>query len=214
MTAFGGSKETWYTNARAQEQYRKYIAAVVSRYKSSNAIFAWELANEPRCKGCNTDVIFKWASETSTYVKSLDPDHMVTLGDEGFGIPGGTSYPYGTSEGVDFVKNLGAKDLDFGTFHMYPSSCTSTSSSLEIHLGIPVLTDVFLKGACKTASGLAGSRTTPQPASRLASLVFWKSVSLALKLHPEMISNSTRWNPIGPLHAREAVAAGIPGAVC
>ncbi len=63
VNAFGGSKETWYTNQRAQDQYRKYIAAVVSRYKNSNAIFAWELANEPRCKGCNTDVIFKWASE-------------------------------------------------------------------------------------------------------------------------------------------------------
>ncbi|KAK0641757.1 glycoside hydrolase superfamily [Cercophora newfieldiana] len=122
VTAFGGSKETWYTNQRAQEQYKKYIAAVVSRYKSSNAIFAWELANEPRCKGCNTDVIFKWASETSAYVRSLDPEHMITLGDEGFGIPGASSYPYGYSEGVDFVKNLGVKDLDFGTFHMYPDS--------------------------------------------------------------------------------------------
>lgn len=47
---------------------------------------------------------------------------MITLGDEGFGLPGGSSYPYGTSEGVDFVKNLGIKNLDFGTFHMYPGS--------------------------------------------------------------------------------------------
>jgi len=133
VTAFGGSKETWYTNAKAQEQYRKYIAAVVGRYAKSDAIFAWELANEPRCKGCNTDVIFKWASETSAYVRSLDPSHMITLGDEGFGIPGDSTYPYGTSEGVDFVKNLKIKDLDFGTFHMYPDSCEPDSKNFHSH---------------------------------------------------------------------------------
>ncbi|GAB1319549.1 mannan endo-1,4-beta-mannosidase [Madurella fahalii] len=122
VSAFGGTKEGWYTNTRAQDQYKKYIAAVVSRYIDSPAVFAWELGNEPRCKGCNTDVIFKWATEISAYIRSLDPNHMITLGDEGFGLPGQTSYPYQYSEGVDFVKNLRIKDLDFGTFHMYPGS--------------------------------------------------------------------------------------------
>ncbi|KAJ9133937.1 Glycoside hydrolase [Coniochaeta hoffmannii] len=122
VAAFGGTKEGWYTNAKAQAQYRKYVAAVVGRYVDSPAVFAWELANEPRCKGCSTDVIYKWATDTSAYIRSLDAKHMITLGDEGFGVPGASSYPYGTSEGVDFVKNLGVKDLDFGVFHMYPGS--------------------------------------------------------------------------------------------
>ncbi|KAK3389317.1 glycoside hydrolase superfamily [Podospora didyma] len=122
VSAFGGTKENWFTNEKAQAQYKKYIAALVSRYINSPAIFAWELSNEIRCKGCNTDVVFKWATSTSAYIRSLDPNHLITLGDEGFGLPGGTSYPYQTSEGVDFVKNLGIKDLDFGTYHMYPSS--------------------------------------------------------------------------------------------
>jgi mannan endo-1,4-beta-mannosidase len=128
VKAFGGTKENWYTNTRAQEQYRKYIQAVVSRYKDSTAIFAWELANEPRCKGCNTDVIYNWATTTSAYVKSLDKNHMVTLGDEGMGISGGTSYPFQTGEGTDFAKNLKIPGLDFGTFHMYPGSCEFSSS--------------------------------------------------------------------------------------
>ncbi len=132
VTAFGGTKETWYTNDKAQAQYRKYIAAVVGRYVNSSAVFAWELANEPRCKGCNTDVIMKWATETSAYIRSLDPAHMITLGDEGFGLPGATSYPYQTAEGVDFVKNLGIKDLDFGVFHFYPGSCEWLRSILRV----------------------------------------------------------------------------------
>ncbi|KAK1777108.1 glycoside hydrolase superfamily [Copromyces sp. CBS 386.78] len=122
VTAFGGSQESWYTNSRAQAQYKAYIAAVVKRYINSSAVFAWELANEPRCKGCSTDVIYKWATDISAYIRSLDRNHMITLGDEGFGLPGATSYPYQTSEGVDFIKNLAIKDLDFGTFHFYPQS--------------------------------------------------------------------------------------------
>lgn len=121
VSAFGGSKATWYTNSAAQAQYRRYVQAVVSRYRNSRAIFAWELANEPRCPGCNTDVIYNWALSASQYVKSLDPNHMVTLGDEGFGLLGDGSYPYQYTEGVDFVRNLGISTLDFGTFHMYPS---------------------------------------------------------------------------------------------
>ena len=124
VTAFGGTKESWYTNTKAQSQYKKYIAAVVKRYTNSPAVFAWELGNEPRCKGCDTDVIYKWATEISAYIRSLDRSHMITLGDEGFGLPGADTYAYGTSEGVDFVKNLAIKDMDFGTFHFYPGSCT------------------------------------------------------------------------------------------
>ncbi|KLU81389.1 mannan endo-1,4-beta-mannosidase 1 [Magnaporthiopsis poae ATCC 64411] len=123
--AFGGDHNGWFTNAAAQAQYRAYIRAVVSRYAKSPSIFSWQLANEPRCRFCSTDVIYKWADETSRYVKSLDPDHMVSLGDEGFGLPGGnilTLYPYSTLEGVDFARNLEIKTLDFGTFHWYPES--------------------------------------------------------------------------------------------
>ena len=62
---FGTSTSTWYTNAKVQAQYQAYIKAVVSRYSSSAAIFAWELANEPRCKGCTTSVITGWGKQAS-----------------------------------------------------------------------------------------------------------------------------------------------------
>lgn len=50
---------------------------------------------------------------------------MVAVGDEGFGLIGENSYPYGTSEGLDFAKNLAIPDIDLGTFHFYPDTCTS-----------------------------------------------------------------------------------------
>ena len=130
VTVFGGTAETWYTNDAAQAQYRTYIEAVVSRYIDSDAILAWELCNEPRCHGCDTDVIYNWATNTSAYVKSLDSKHMVTLGDEGFGLPGDGSYPYTYEEGVDWQTNLGIDTLDFGTFHFYPDSCKFLSAGI------------------------------------------------------------------------------------
>ena len=106
-TYYGTTKTTWYTDSRVQAQYQAYIKAVVSRYSSSTAIFAWELANEPRCNGCATSIVTTWATKTAAYIKSLDGSHMITMGDEGFMNGGGDgSYPYTTGEGMDFAANL------------------------------------------------------------------------------------------------------------
>ncbi|RMJ27596.1 hypothetical protein PHISP_01516 [Aspergillus sp. HF37] len=124
INAYGGSLTDWYTKEDIQAAYRAYIKAVVSRYKSSSAVFAWELANEPRCKGCDTSVIHNWISETSKYIKSLDSQHMTCIGSEGFGLEAQSdgSYPYTYVEGLDFAKNLAIPTIDFGTFHLYPAS--------------------------------------------------------------------------------------------
>lgn len=118
------SNAQWYTNAKAQGQYQKYIQAVVSRYSESSAVFAWELANEPRCSGCDTSVITNWIATTSKYIKSLDANHMVTIGEEGFGLSTGDdgTYPYSFSEGTDFAANCAVEDIGFCTYHLYPDS--------------------------------------------------------------------------------------------
>jgi mannan endo-1,4-beta-mannosidase len=120
----GSTATTWYTNTCAQTQYKTYISTVVARYKTSTAVFAWELANEPRCNGCATSVITTWATTISAYIKSLDSNHLVTIGDEGFGVDGGTdtSYPFTLGEGLNFTTNLAIPTIDFGTFHLYPGS--------------------------------------------------------------------------------------------
>ncbi|KAJ5436933.1 Glycoside hydrolase superfamily [Penicillium cf. griseofulvum] len=121
INAYGGSKVEWFTNTKIQGVYQAYIKAVVSRYKDSPAIFAWELANEARCQGCSTDVIYNWVKTTAAYIKSLDANHMVTTGEEGMGLTIGSdnSYPYTTYEGNDFAKTLSIPEIDFGTFHLY-----------------------------------------------------------------------------------------------
>ena len=123
VNAFGGNSTSFYTDAKSQAAYRNYVQFIVNRYKKSPAIFAWELANEPRCSQCPSSVITNWATSISAYIKSLDSKHMVALGDEGWfdtASIGDGSYAYSGYEGVDFVKNLAIPTLDYGTFHCYP----------------------------------------------------------------------------------------------
>jgi mannan endo-1,4-beta-mannosidase len=123
------SKSEWYTNVKCQEQYQKYVKAVVTRHINSPAIFAWELANEPRCGGCETAVVTEWARRTAKYIKNLDRNHMVAVGDEGFGLvapptdPDPNSYPNTFNEGTDFASLIAIPEIDFGTYHLYPDHC-------------------------------------------------------------------------------------------
>ncbi|KAG8530558.1 uncharacterized protein KY384_005061 [Bacidia gigantensis] len=129
---YGGDHNGFYTNTAAQNAYKAYIKFIVERYRKSNAVFSWELANEPRCSTCSTDVITTWATDVSAYIKGVDKGrHMVSLGDEGWltpvftgggGVVGGDgTYAYSGYEGVDFERNLQIKTLDYGTVHLYPN---------------------------------------------------------------------------------------------
>ncbi len=124
-----GSKSNFYQNTKSQEVYKDYIKVLVTRYRNSSAIFSWQLCNEPRCPGCETSVITKWAGDISKYIKSLDPHHMVTMGDEGWlgetsgyvDMDGTKTLAYMSHDGVDFYANLNISTLDYGVFHLYPN---------------------------------------------------------------------------------------------
>ncbi|KXN90624.1 Mannan endo-1,4-beta-mannosidase F [Leucoagaricus sp. SymC.cos] len=127
----GQPHDLFYTNTNVKNAYKNYVKTFVSRYVNEPTIMAWELANEPRCKGstgttsgnCTTTTITNWATEMSAYIKSLDKNHLVAIGDEGFyNQPSAPTYPYQGSEGVDFDANLAISSIDFGTFHSYPTS--------------------------------------------------------------------------------------------
>ena len=102
VTWAGGSHhDDFYTNATIKAWYKAWISHLLNHvnsitgiaYKNDPTIMTWELANEPRCVGsgtypasanCTTATITGWASEMSAYIKSLDGDHLVSSGSEGF----------------------------------------------------------------------------------------------------------------------------------
>ena len=140
----GGTHDTFYTNEKTIAAYENYISNFVGRYADEPTIMAWELANEPRCSGstgsasaaCDTtgSTIEAWAKTISAYIKSIDSNHLVAMGDEGwFQEANPPTYPYAPGVGINFVTNLQIDTLDFGTFHSYPevrSICTGQLPAL------------------------------------------------------------------------------------
>ncbi|KAJ3986478.1 mannanase [Lentinula detonsa] len=127
----GSPHDYFYTNATVIAAYKNYVQTFVDRYSNEPGILAWELANEPRCLGstsassgtCTVSTISTWAAEISAFIKSIDTNHLVAIGDEGFfNDPGNPIYVYQGSLGIDFNANLNISTLDFGTFHLYPES--------------------------------------------------------------------------------------------
>lgn len=134
----GLKKDDFYTNETLKGWYKDYVNGLLNhtnpytgrKLKDEPSVFAWELANEPRCNSdaqCKDDILYNWAKEMSEYVKSIDPNHMVALGDEGFfNRPYGyfdeyttSNYAFYGAEGVDFEKLMTIDTLDFGTPHLY-----------------------------------------------------------------------------------------------
>ncbi len=180
-SAFGGidQYDTWYglpdhdsfyTNASTQAAYKNWASTLINRvntvtgvtYKNDPTIMAWELANEPRCGGsgnlptsssCTTTTITTWANTMSTYIKSLDPNHLVSVGDEGFFNRGGSDWPYSGGEGIDDSALAALPNIDFITYHLYPTSWGETDAwgnqwisdhiALSNQVGKPALLEEF-----------------------------------------------------------------------
>ncbi len=130
-------KDDFYTNETLKQWYKDYIDALLNhenvytgkKLKDESSVFAWELANEPRCATdaqCENNVLYNWAKEMSEYVKSIDPYHMVSVGDEGFfnyeynSIEEAESnYVWYGADGVDYDQLMTIDTIDFGTPHFY-----------------------------------------------------------------------------------------------
>ncbi len=109
---------SFYTDARTQDLYKKWVAHVLNRtnkitgvkYKDDPTIFAWDLMNEPEVS--SVELAQSWMREMSAHIKSIDSNHLLTTGSEGF---------YGGQGGSDPESELMLPDIDFGTWHSYPT---------------------------------------------------------------------------------------------
>ena len=142
-------KKDFYTNAEIKGYYKEYVEYLMKRTNQYNGrayiddptIFSWELMNEPRNPGIEggkiTDVT-NWADEMSGFVKSLDSNHLVALGDEGYFTNRSSwdykkecQHVYNGEGGVDFEAIMKLDDIDFGTYHLYPEAWGVTNEHLE-----------------------------------------------------------------------------------
>lgn len=128
---FGGTgHDDFYTNPDIKAAYKNYVRHFLHRRNrytghimlDEPAIMTWELANEPRCQSdVSGDTLFNWVREMSFFIKSMDHQHLVSVGDEGwFNIPSNSDWTYNGSQGVDWKRNNALPTVDYGTLHLYP----------------------------------------------------------------------------------------------
>lgn len=133
----------FYSDAAARQAYRDWVRHLVERvntidgvpYRDDPAIFSWELANEPRttndkefdsASGWDLSTLVTWADEMSSFLKSLDENHLVSVGDEGFLNRSGSDWTVQAEGGVDHEALTALPNVDFGTFHLYPDHWNKT----------------------------------------------------------------------------------------
>ena len=120
--------QQFYSDEKARETYIGWCRTLITRvntitgiaYKDDPTIFAWELTNEARCDG-DARAILRWVDEMSHAIKTIDANHLVAVGDEGFF---NRLWPmqefYNGSHGSDFDQFLQVDAIDFGVMHLYP----------------------------------------------------------------------------------------------
>ncbi|KAG6572648.1 mannan endo-1 [Phytophthora cinnamomi] len=127
----GTYHDDFYTNEKIKAAYKNFVKTFVTRYADEETIMAWELCNECRCAGsgtlkesgnCTRATLTDWMTEMSAYIKSLDKNHLVASGSEGFMNTDSSVYLYSGPSGVDFDANLAIDSIDYGAYHAYPDS--------------------------------------------------------------------------------------------
>ncbi len=102
-------------NPYASDDYpdcHDYIDAIVNALGNTNAnILSWDIRNEPDCDygDCGEETVQDWLVDMAAYVKSIDGNHLVTIG-----FNGGVIFDPTIPGHVDMVSAV-----DFVSFHYF-----------------------------------------------------------------------------------------------
>ena len=122
--AFPDAVSAFYAHEAALERWQVHVRRMVGRvnsvtgvpYAEDPALMAWQLANEPR-PGSSAAVMqailpayYKWIDDSAALIRSLDRNHLVSLGMEG---------TIATSGSESIVTRAHA-NIDYMTAHIWP----------------------------------------------------------------------------------------------
>jgi mannan endo-1,4-beta-mannosidase len=109
----------FYLDQKAMDMFNDHLTFIVNRknpysglnYKDDPTIMSWQLANEPRGIN-NVEAYKKWIENTTTLIKKLDGNHLVTIGSEG-----NTSSAEYSGTAPEEVHQY--KTVDYMTMHLW-----------------------------------------------------------------------------------------------
>jgi len=177
--------EAWYaggyestTTPGSLVPYRDWVAEIVTRYKDEPTILAWQLINEAEVKpskdaGCSANggqTLRAFADDVSGLIKSLDSNHLVSLGTIGGGQCGTQVWEYKSVHdvpGIDLCEyhDFGASLVpipgdEFNGLQVRINQCNELGKPLFIgEVGInPADVGGFANRAAALAAKLAARR--------------------------------------------------------
>jgi len=143
------SDDAFFSDQTVKGYFKNHVKNMLTRvnsytsvmYKDDPTILAWELMNEPRCTSDPTgNTLQEWIQEMAFHVKSIDPDHLLEVGAEGFYGPSSPARlpanpnAYAGEVGTDFIRNHRVLGVDFASVHIYPDTWMSGAATLEAQL--------------------------------------------------------------------------------
>ncbi len=138
--------DDFYSDTIIKSWYKNYLSTLLNRvntytgirYKDDPFIFGWELANEPRSSDRTARLVYDWVREMSSFIKSIDTNHLVGTGEEGFDTFSGwysrnaynnQDWLFDGSSGVSFSLNSSVENIDFSGCHLYPEAWTISNNA-------------------------------------------------------------------------------------
>lgn len=109
----------FYTNDETRRLYREHLEKLITRrntvtgilYRDDPNIFGWELMNEAQAVTSRWAERRAWIAEMSTYLKSLDPNHIIAPGDWGYRT---------AAERREWLRDHELPNIDYCDVHIYP----------------------------------------------------------------------------------------------
>ena len=138
---------------KAHELFYDYVRFILGRtnrytnvrYVDDPAIMSWQIGNEPRAFSKDALPDFeKWLAEASALIRSLDPNHLISVGSEG---------SWGCENDIASYERICAdKNIDYCNVHLWPynwswarpdhliddleKSCQNTKEYIDNHLAV------------------------------------------------------------------------------
>ncbi len=109
----------FYTNPETRRLYKEHVEKLATRrntvtgvlYRDDPSIFGWELMNEAQVITGRWAERRAWFAEMSAYLKSLDPNHLISPGDWGY---------RSASERREWLADHALPTIDYCDVHIYP----------------------------------------------------------------------------------------------
>lgn len=137
----------FYTNEETRRLYRRHVELILTRrntitgalYRDDPTILGYELMNEAQAPTGRAGERRAWVAEMSAYVKSLDPNHLVTPGLWGY---------RNARERREWIAEHSLPDVDYCDVHLYPRD------DLDVNINSPEVLRDFIDNRAAAAISL------------------------------------------------------------